>query len=391
MVQRRAPAYLACAIGTTQMLQIKLIDSTSPNFISRMSEPVRRVAKLTPPALAWPMVVTMTVDEGGPNAAIEADRQRTSTTDGVEPAERFSYFREAVCQAFMNLTPEPPDHAPFSVRLDNIPLGRGALNRVVFPQHVVCRSLRDIAASDRRCFYLNLKLAGRCSITQSGHEIALSPGQVGLFDSDRVFALRHGPGSTLGVASFRVPAEKLLYRLPSGFNGAPVRLYDDPHVGQLIVKTAHTLNASIFRMKEDETAQVFEMLLDLVAIGLSRSQRTGIREAMSVADAVMLSVRHAIDAQLRKPGLRVADVAAAARLSERYVHILFSRTGTSFADHVMRRRLDAIAADLRDPSHRSRAIGDIAFDWGFADLSHFARRFKQRFGMRAGDWRHLDG
>jgi len=62
--------------------------------------------------------------------------------------------------------------------------------------------------------------------------------------------------------------------------------------------------------------------------------------------------------------------------------------GNSFADYVMQRRLDGVAADLRDPAHRSRVIGDIAFNWGFADLSHFARRFKQRFGIRASEWRH---
>ncbi|HEY0909211.1 MAG TPA: AraC family transcriptional regulator, partial [Bradyrhizobium sp.] len=27
-------------------------------------------------------------------------------------------------------------------------------------------------------------------------------------------------------------------------------------------------------------------------------------------------------------------------------------------------------------------------DWGFSDLSHFTRRFKQRFGCTPGEWRH---
>jgi AraC family transcriptional regulator, positive regulator of tynA and feaB len=32
-------------------------------------------------------------------------------------------------------------------------------------------------------------------------------------------------------------------------------------------------------------------------------------------------------------------------------------------------------------------IGSIAFDWGFSDLSHFTRRFRQRFGCTPRDWR----
>jgi len=317
----------------------------------------------------------------------EGKRQRSWTTAGVEPGERFSYYREAICQAFMHLTPEAPGCSDFSARLQNIPLGEGALNRVVFPQHVVRRSLRDIAASSRRCFYLNLKLVGRCSILQGDSEIALSPGQVGLFASDGTFALRHGAGQTLGAASFWIPAEKLISRLPSPFQGVPLRLSDDPHVGQLIVETARTLNDKILRMGEAEAERIFDILLDLVALSLSRKRLEGIGESSSVADAVMLSVCRSIDARLRKPGLRVAEIAAAVRVSERYVHVLFARTGTRFADYVMQRRLDGVAADLRDPTYRSREIGDIAFDWGFADLSHFARRFKQRFGVRASEWR----
>lgn len=53
----------------------------------------------------------------------------------------------------------------------------------------------------------------------------------------------------------------------------------------------------------------------------------------------------------------------------------------------MERRLDGAARDLRDPARCGRDIGRIAFDWGFSDLSHFTRRFKQRFGMRPRDWR----
>src|ERR1700760_4440305 len=117
----------------------------------------------------------------GPN--MEMDRERVWSTDGVRAAERFSYYREAICQAFMTLTPEPPATADFSARLQHIRLGDGALHRGFFPQHPVRRSRFDIAASDRHCFYLNLKLAGRCGVLQGGREMTLSPGQVGIFDS----------------------------------------------------------------------------------------------------------------------------------------------------------------------------------------------------------------
>ena len=38
-------------------------------------------------------------------------------------------------------------------------------------------------------------------------------------------------------------------------------------------------------------------------------------------------------------------------------------------------------------------IGDIAYSWGFSDLSHFGRRFKAEFGCSPGDYRrqHREG
>ncbi|MDU1664915.1 MAG: helix-turn-helix domain-containing protein, partial [Bradyrhizobium sp.] len=107
----------------------------------------------------------------------------------------------------------------------------------------------------------------------------------------------------------------------------------------------------------------------------------------SFADATTLALRRAIHERLREPGLTVATVARMVGISERYVHKLLARAGTSFSELVMERRLDGAARDLRDPCCAARDIGSIAFDWGFSDLSHFTRRFKQRFGMRPRDWR----
>ncbi|KYK44054.1 AraC family transcriptional regulator [Bradyrhizobium liaoningense] len=314
-------------------------------------------------------------------------RQSAWNTAGVRPTEQFAYYREAICQAFMNLTPEPAAAAGFPASVEHVRLGDAAINRVSFPEHVVRRSAADIAASDRSCFYLNLKLAGRCRIQQDDREISLSSGQVGIFDSDRQFALLHDRGPQLRVASFWVPAEVLRERLPASFDVAAARVSDDPHVGHLIVETARTLSDSALRMTEHEGVLLFRALIELVAVSLSRRSRAGAAESESLADATTLAVKRAIHRRLRQPGLAVADVAGAVGISERYVHKLLARSGLSFTDYVIDRRLDGAAKDLRDPAMADRAIGAIAFDWGFSDLSHFTRRFKQRFGCRPRDWR----
>jgi AraC-like DNA-binding protein len=176
-------------------------------------------------------------------------------------------------------------------------------------------------------------------------------------------------------------------RLPASFDVTACRVSDDPFVGHLIVETARALADGALRMTEDEGVRLFRALIELVAVSLSRHSRAGATESESLADATMLAVKRAIHLRLRQPGLAVADVAGAVGISERYVHKLLARSGSSFTDYVIDHRLDGAARDLRDAAMAEHAIGAIAFDWGFSDLSHFTRRFKQRFGCRPRDWR----
>ena len=60
---------------------------------------------------------------------------------------------------------------------------------------------------------------------------------------------------------------------------------------------------------------------------------------------------------------------------------------TSFRSYVQMQRLERCKRDLSDPAHATRHISDIAFAWGFNDLAHFSRIFKQKFGASPREWR----
>jgi AraC family transcriptional regulator, positive regulator of tynA and feaB len=48
-------------------------------------------------------------------------------------------------------------------------------------------------------------------------------------------------------------------------------------------------------------------------------------------------------------------------------------------------RLEACRKALRDQPGRS--ISEIAWGWGFNDLSHFTKSFRARFGLSPREWR----
>ena len=80
-------------------------------------------------------------------------------------------------------------------------------------------------------------------------------------------------------------------------------------------------------------------------------------------------------------------MAAAAGVSVRQLHLLFEPTGESFARYVQRRRLEEVAGGARRPGGAGRTVAEIAFAWGFADLTTFYRAFRRAYGAAPGELR----
>jgi AraC-like DNA-binding protein len=74
-------------------------------------------------------------------------------------------------------------------------------------------------------------------------------------------------------------------------------------------------------------------------------------------------------------------VAASLGLSRRYIHVLFAGTGTTFSRELYSCRLQRAQRLLSDRRYDGVGIAEIAWNCGFSEPSHFARRFRQCFGM----------
>ena len=71
----------------------------------------------------------------------------------------------------------------------------------------------------------------------------------------------------------------------------------------------------------------------------------------------------------------------------RYANALLSQVGFSVERYILHRRLEHCRQALEDLAQARRMIGEIAFSWGFSDLSHFGRRFRAAYGLTPGDYR----
>ena len=145
--------------------------------------------------------------EAGQPSPTRTRRYEIWHTGDVSETERFSYFREAVCEAFMDLSPEYDLSRPFDAVVESIPLAGGAVNRVRGTPHHVRRTNAQIGRSSEQCFFLNIQLKSECLIEQRGRSVRISPGQVALFGSDFPFRIFHPPEQDMSVASFWLPRD----------------------------------------------------------------------------------------------------------------------------------------------------------------------------------------
>ncbi|WP_420132265.1 helix-turn-helix domain-containing protein [Rhodopseudomonas sp.] len=307
----------------------------------------------------------------------------------VEDHRGFAYYRDGICRSFMDLVPEPDknESSAFSGSVESIPIGKGRLNRVVATSHLVLRTSREIARSRDECFYLNLKTRGECRIRQSGVEVVITAGDVGLFDSTKTFALEHRRKPDLAVSSFMLPFGEMRERLRGQFPKTPLLLSTHPSYGELLREVTATLAREVDHLPAHELERLFEFLLDLVALAASPNRSPVVDAEGSRAAASHIMAKRYIRDHCRMRGLTADNAAAALGISVRYLHRLFENSERSFREFLLHCRLDAVASELVARDKSRRTIASIALSHGFTDAAHFHRTFKVKFGCTAGEWR----
>lgn len=318
----------------------------------------------------------------------ETGGPRVWDTRDVRPAEAFSYYRDGICEAFMDLAPEASadERGRFQARIESVRFGAAAVNRVTACSHAVLRTRREIARSPAQCFYLNYQAVGHCHIDQAGRAVSLRPGDVGIFDSALPFALQHGLKPKLGVYSFWIPHDALLRRLPRGLSGGPELLSSHPAVGGLIAETARTLGEQAERLPASNAARLLDILLDLTAMAVD-GRHAEVEHVGSRSQAALLLLKSEAERHHADPDLNARVLAGRCGLSERWVHRLFEREGVTFRQWLLQRRLSHVARMLRDPTLARLPVNSIAMQCGFRNMSHFGRVFHEQYGQTPGAWR----
>lgn len=307
------------------------------------------------------------------------------TTDAVPEGERAEYWQEVAGRVFLGLRTEQKVRGPFFGTLDWQEAGPLMISRIHSSAQGVFRGEAEIARAPRECFFIGVQVAGICTVRQGPEEHQARPGDIEVLD-----------GTRPGELSFETDYQRIVISVPYNFLRPRLANLDravgnvaQSHQGVGALASSYLRAFAQSRLPGPTWASASEILVDLVALAFNAPVAGATSEAASVREARRQKVRQYVEQNLANPSLSPATVAAHCRMSTRYLHALFAESGETLMRWVLARRLQRCRDALADPTLRARSIADIAFSWGFHDLSHFGRAFKAAYGMTPRDWRHL--
>lgn len=306
--------------------------------------------------------------------------QTIFSTDDVHPRDRFDYWHRIACKTIVEHDCRPECRTNFNATLQGGSLGD--LGLLLFENSPMEVSKNRAAADE---LFVCRQMAGRLAVEQSGREAVLDPGDITLLDPLLPYTAKFFPDSTLLV--LKLPRRLLETRLGKTRQMIACRI--QPAASETVLASTFLAMLPSHAGKLGAAAEemIGEQALDLIAIALAKvmhSERPRVSSARSLA---LLNIHAAIEARLADPALDAKTVAAAAGVSVRYANAVLAQEGTSIMRLIQTRRLARCRRALDHPLQNHRTISEIAYGWGFSDMTHFGRRFKAAFGRSPRDYR----
>jgi AraC family transcriptional regulator, positive regulator of tynA and feaB len=304
---------------------------------------------------------------------LEAPVQRHWSTHEVGQQRALAYWVDTVCDQFLELEIDTPLRNRFHASLDQVDLGPATANFFEADTQLVRRTSAKIARMRTPMFVLMQLRVGEVRFRQLGREVHLSAGECVFVDGTEPYELEC-PGLTKAVA-LRLPADWL-----SGWLAQPQR-----HAGRLFGTTGWSSALCAFVASLDlNSCDQLALPPDALAEPIATLLKMAIgpeHEPSSQQPILFNRLMCTLQSRLHESDLSPLTVATDLGISTRTVHYAFAKAGTTFVQRLMELRLGRARDLLRNRRLFDLPVAEVAARCGFADPSHFARRFRRRFGQ----------
>lgn len=310
---------------------------------------------------------------------------RFSTADLPEK-DRAAMWRDHYCRIAMKLDIEPFNDAPLDCSiltraLPGVQIMSTAMSpaRITRTREFLADGNGDLIFMINQSGSVNAQSRGREMMLREGDAVLMSTGDVKVFDRPV-----HG-----GSLSFRIP-RSILSAIVADVDDVVMQLIPQrTEALKLLAGYAAPLFHDVALASPEFRRTAVNHLHDLVALALgSAHDVSGLGNGRGVPAARLRMAKSYIIENSNRRDLSVGGVAAHLGLTPRNLQRLFESEGTTFSEFLLSQRLSRAHRMLTEPRLAQSAVGAIAYDAGFGDLSYFNRSFKRRYGSTPRDVRN---
>ncbi len=327
----------------------------------------------------------------------ETSRTMRSWTTADRPVgEQVADWREVICEAFAPLAAERgPHHTADAGTRSGIEswvrssrLTGTNCAEVSSRTQLISHGRAEVRRTASEEVFVNLQLKGSCIGRQDDRTCVVPAGGFALFDTTSEYHLDFVEDPRDGewrVLSFRVPRASLVPMLATQ-EGFTAVAHDSRTSGManLVASTMASIWHNIDALDGVAAEAAETGFTTTLAAASGPGDLVGDARRESCDAALRASINRYVATHLRGDDLAPAAVARRFAISVRKLHALYEGSGCTFAQSVMRLRVEACARDL---ATSSRTITEIATTWGFYDLSHLNRVFRAHRGCLPSEYR----
>ena len=297
--------------------------------------------------------------------------------------ERGDWWREIICRHYANVDLISKLDDSFHGETRIVPLKQLQLSMIRSSAISIKKRARDPERNDQDAYFAVVLLSGFYRLEQNGRAVDLQPGDMAIYDATQPH--RIDCAGEFSKLIFAIPRQTIGSRFASPEACTAIRIPSTSAVGAVTSNFLRTWAANVDQLEAYELTTVCESSIDLLSMALA-TIKTGTKRQSSRRESFSLTqVKAYVEQNLSNPALDTNIIASAVGLSPRYINTLFAREDCSLMRYVLQRRLDRCYQDILNGDRNGVRISTVAFRWGFNDLSHFSRTFKQRFGLSPKD------
>jgi AraC family transcriptional activator of tynA and feaB len=309
-------------------------------------------------------------------------------SDDVPFAPRLDFegWRELVGTVCGRYNPEGPKHNAFTgwIRPANVsgftPLDFGCnADRIE-------RTYHDTRLDSVDHYFAFFPVDGQIALTQNDQAVQLAVGDVALVDAARPATFFGDNGSAAWNAmTLNLSRQSVVSHLGFEPEGGLYR-HAGTSAGRLLFDLIRNTDQEYESTSSQGDSYMQLAVYDLVGALFAPSDPW---PSSRHADKLFARIRRIVKDSFADPNLGPNEVATEMGISLRYLQQIFTQRGSTCSEFIFSVRLDHAArlVQRRASLGTREPLSEIAYSCGFRDYSHFARKFRHRFGDAPGAFR----